>query len=173
MAKLYRKLFRSPYFLLFTLSILQLYLRRFLIESNSTTPIDQWLIANNTITLLINNAFLLFQVKKIGVLKNIRDTILLRIGKSEFCFQLYKLSFKGLLLYFSLTYIILTVICFDTLSIIPIFAFFIMLNIILFFMYEVLFNYMIVNKMNTLYIVIPFIVNILFHYVIVPILFYQ
>lgn len=173
MASLYRRLFKSPYFLLFVLSLIQLYLRRFLIESNSAAPIDQWLITNNTITMLVNNAFLLFQVKKIGVFKNIRDVVLLRIGKDEFYFQLYKLSFKGLLIYFCTTYLFLTIICFKTLSIIPVFIFFIVLNIVIFFIYEILFNYMIVNQKHTLYIIIPFIFNILLHYVIVPILFYQ
>lgn len=144
-----------------------------MIQENSITPIDQWLITNNTITLLVNNAYLLFQLKKIGVLKNIRDTILIRIGKDELYYQLYKLSFRGLFIYFSLTYFILTILCFNALSIIPLFVFFIALNLVIFFMYEVLFNYLIVSKKSTFFIVIPFIMNILFHYVIVPILFYQ
>ncbi|RGB54652.1 hypothetical protein DW114_12390 [Absiella sp. AM09-50] len=173
MVSLYRRLFKSPYFLLFFLSLIQLYFRRYFIESNYTTPIDQWLITNNTITILVNNAFLLLQVKKMGVLKNVRDMVLIRIGKNNFYFQLYKMSFKGLTLYFFTTYIFLSLLFINTLSIVSTYFVFIILNLVIFSLYEVFFNYMIIEQKSTLYIIVPFIFNIVFHYVIVPILFFQ
>lgn len=173
MVRLYKRLFKSLYFLLFILLLVQLYYRRFTTGNNLHTPIDQWLITNHSITMLVNNAFLLFQMKKLGIFKSTRNNVLLRIGKEEFYYQLYKISIINLFIYFLGTYGILTLTNMHSLSIIPLYAFFLMINLILFFAYESLFNFMVINQTSSIFICIPFILNIVFHYAVVPLLFFQ
>lgn len=173
MGKLYIRLHKSLFYIFYILTLLQLYVRYYLISDNHTVPIDQWLITNNTITILVNSVFLLFQMKKVGVLRSVRDTILLRMDKERFQFQLLKISAIGLLLYFLGTYGVLTLLNIHSMVIVKVFIFFIMLNIVLFSFYEWLFNYAICKDKNrNLLMVLPFALNILFHYFIVPLLFY-
>lgn len=172
MDKLYYKLLKSPYFVCYILSLLYLYYQRVFIWESSISPFDQWIITSHVVTILVNNTFLLYQMKKVGSIGTIKNNIIIRIGKDNLYKQLYKLSIKDLCIYFIGTYVVLTLIYIHTLTIIPIYIFFIMLNLCLFFFYQVLFNYMIVEGKKTYYSILPFVLNILFHYLIVPLLFF-
>ena len=172
MDKLYYKLLKSPYFICYILSLLYLYYQRMFIWENSTSPIDQWMITSHIVTIVVNNTFLLYQMKKVGSIRTIKNYIQIRIGRTNLYKQLYQLSMKDLCIYFIGTYIALTLIYIHTLTIIPIYIVFMTLNLCLFIFYQVLLNYIIVEGKKTYYSILPFVLNILFHYLIVPLLFF-
>lgn len=172
MDKLYYKLLKSSYFVFFVLSLLYLYYRRIFILENSVSPIDQWMITSHLVTIVVNNTFLLYQMKKVGTIRAIKNNIIVRVGKTNLYKQLNRFSIKDLCVYFIGTYFVLTLIYIQTLTIIPVYIFFIMLNLCFFFFYQILFNYIIVEDKKTYYSIIPFVLNIVFHYLIVPLLFF-
>ena len=168
MHKLFYKYYKSVWFIIYFLMIAQLIVRFFLVEENKTAAIDQWLIMNNTITMLINTAYLLYSYKVIYSFQTMRNSILLRIGEEKMVVKAFQIAIHKLVFYFVATYGILFVINIHSVNSLLIFCFYIALTILLFIGYELLFIYIIFNDQANKYVILPFIINIAVHYILMP-----
>jgi len=139
---------------------------------NISVPIDDWLITNHMITMFTNNAFLIYSFVRTAALERVIDQVIVRIKEERAIAEMIKISCLDILLYISLTYLILLAINSSSIMSLGVVIIFLAMNICLFAIYEILFILTILHRIPLSFALIPFILNILFHYTVIPMIFY-
>lgn len=170
MLKYYFKSLRSIWFLIYMLTVVFTVIS-FQLNQNEI-PVDYWVITNHSITMFVNNAFLLYSFVRTEALSRIKNQVIIRMTRRKTILELIRISLFDLLFYFSCAYGLVLL-----LNLLEIVAplqciIFLLINLLFFMAYELIFIFSILEYFEITYTLIPFVLNILFHYTIVPLLFY-
>ena len=167
MVNLYIKQLKSKWFFLFITSIVMMNIYFYQDFHSSGTTLDSWLIHGNFITMFVNNAFFIFCLNRVKIFQNIKEPCSLRLDKDKLVNNLFIVGIINVIIYTILCYIIISVYQFNLIQNTSILIKYIFISIIMFFIYEVLYIIVILDKKRFYLLFFPFIINLVFHYIFV------
>jgi hypothetical protein len=127
-------------------------------------------ITSHFITLIINNFYIYYIFTKTKKLKSIYDKIVVRIGRKNFFIKYFLNILLDVIIYL-LIILIPLYIKFGFISTnINLFILFLVINISLFIIYELISISIIILPKGNKYIIIPVILNIIYHYILMPLI---
>lgn len=127
-------------------------------------------LSANYIALLLNNSYILYMYFKTKKINYIYDKIVCRIGQKKF-FNIYILnSILDILLYNFITYFIIYLKLGINIRFIAFFLTFLAVNLLNFFLQELVSTLVFFTQKGSKYIIYPVIMNLLFHYYMIPLL---
>lgn len=164
MVELYFKELKNKWFLLFLISLgvmVYLYNNDYM---TSGVLFDCWIVYGNYVTIIVNNAFIVFCISRIRLIQNIYNLCAVRINKNSLINKLLIIGFIEVGIYIIL-FLIFGISMFSFVnSFIGFFAY-LMIYFVLFMIYEMVYIVVVLDKRLSFLLICPFIINLVIHYI--------
>lgn len=171
MANLTIKMFKSKEFaFFFTSIIINLYIFYINFEQIQAKGLEDFMLNTNVICLCVNNLFIYYSFKRVQYIKGIQPYTLIRLKYDRYFKYILFNSIINIILYFILTYLIGIAIWFIYIYDVKLLILYLIINIILIGIYEVIYLIIIFSESEKIsrIIIIPIIINFVFHFLIRP-----
>lgn len=165
MVELYFKQLKSKWFLLFIVITVFMNYYFFINSLTGDTTLENWIVFGNFITIFVNNSFIVYSLNRVKLFQNIYDLCLLRINKDKYTNKLILIGLINLSIYFIVVYCLIIILRFHFIYNYILLIKYLFFTFMLFFIYEIIYIIVIMDKKKYFLLFIPFITNLAYHFI--------